>query len=334
MKSVAALTSRDSIRKLTKPELLAGSVVMKRCMNVQSTERVLIVTDAAKFGIEAAIFFETAKQFTNNVTLLSLEGMTGNAQEPPEAIRKSLANTDVGLLITTYSLSHTTARINACREGARIASMPGITKDIILRTLAIDYKTLADVSTRVARMLSKGFKATLTSQAGTNLDLIIENRRGIADTGILKNSGDFGNLPAGEAFIAPLEIKTNGTLVIDGALANIELDQMITLNIRKGSIKNIVGGKAAETLEQTIDSIGGQARVVCELGVGTNPTARLSPQILEAEKVYGTCHVAFGKNKSFGGIIDVPFHTDGVVKNPTLVVDGVAIVKDGKILNF
>lgn len=331
MKLITKFTAQDSIRQLNQKEILIGKIVMSGCMNVQPKEKVLIVTDTSKLKIEAAIFFETAKKFTDNVTLVLINGMTGNAQEPPDDIQNAMFDADVGLLITTYSLSHTKTRLEACRRGGRIVSMPGITEDIILRSLNIDYESLADISGCVARILSKGSRAKLTSPAGTNLDLFIEKRRGIADMGIFKNPGDFGNLPAGEAFVAPQENMTNGTVVFDGAIANIELDKPISVQIRKGIIQKIMGGKAAKIFEQAVNTAGKQARIVCELGIGTNPAALLSPQILEAEKVYGTCHIAFGKNNTFGGTVDVPFHTDGLIKNPTLIVDGVAVVNEGKI---
>jgi len=73
-------------------------------------------------------------------------------------------------------------------------------------------------------------------------------------------------------------------------------------------------------------------RAVAELGVGTNRLTRLSPNVLEAEKVYGTVHIALGNNTSYGGNINVPFHTDGVVKSPTLIIDGQTIVRNNKVL--
>lgn len=332
MDPITTFTTRDTIRPLNQKEILVGTVVMRSCMNVQPTEKVLVVTDSSKRNVEAAILFEAAKTVADEVTLLSFDGMTSNAQEPPEQIRAAMVGADVVFLVTSYSLSHTAARLDACRRGARIASMPGITKNMMMRALDIDYESLGKLSRRLARILSNGSRVTLTSPAGTRLQLTIAKRQGIADSGVFKKPGDFGNLPAGEAFIAPQESETNGVVVFDGAVANIELDKPISIQIRQGIIQTIMGGKAAKIFEQTIDAAGKQARIACEFGIGTNPAARLSPQILEAEKVYGTCHVAFGKNNTFGGVVDVLFHTDGLIKNPTLIVDGVTIVNQGRIL--
>jgi leucyl aminopeptidase (aminopeptidase T) len=68
---------------------------------------------------------------------------------------------------------------------------------------------------------------------------------------------------------------------------------------------------------------------VAELGVGTNDRAILTGQILEDEKILGTVHVAFGNNASMGGTVEVPFHVDGILLEPTLELDGTIILDRG-----
>jgi leucyl aminopeptidase (aminopeptidase T) len=73
-------------------------------------------------------------------------------------------------------------------------------------------------------------------------------------------------------------------------------------------------------------------RNVAEFGIGTNYKAKLTGVILEDEKVMGTIHIALGDNISMGGIVSVPSHLDGLVKNPTVEVDGNIIMKNGKFI--
>jgi leucyl aminopeptidase (aminopeptidase T) len=231
---------------------------------------------------------------------------------------------DVALLVTTYSLSHTKARKQACATGCRIASMPGITLDMIQRTLTADYSQIAIISKKLAKILTQGKTAQLTSPAGTNLSLTLNSRIGQADTGIYTKKGNWGNLPAGEACIGPLERKTQGLLVIDGT--------PIKIIVKDGLATTISGSKAAKNLIKILDQIGPKARNIAELGIGTNPLAKLSSNVLEAEKVYGTCHIALGSNISYGGQVDIPYHSDNIVLQPTLQIDGKMIIKDGKFL--
>lgn len=317
--------------KLTLQELAAGRNVMKQCLGVKPGESVLIVTDPTRSNL-VGIFQEAAKEITDQVKVVSFSGMTENAQEPPKKISQKMLAADVALLVTTYSLSHTQARKNACKNGCRIASMPGITLDMIKRTLLADYSQIAKLSDKLARILTNSQTAKLTSPAGTNLQLVLGNRLGESDNGLYTQAGSFGNLPAGEACIGPLEDQTQGLLVIDGAIADIALDQPIKIIIKDGLATTISGGKAAKKLVKTLNQIGPKARNIAELGIGTNPLAKLSPNVLEAEKVYGTCHVALGSNISYGGQVDVPFHSDGIVLKPTLQIDDKIIIQSGKII--
>jgi leucyl aminopeptidase (aminopeptidase T) len=71
---------------------------------------------------------------------------------------------------------------------------------------------------------------------------------------------------------------------------------------------------------------------VAEFGFGTNYKAQLCGEILEDEKVFGTIHIAFGNNVSMGGNITVASHLDGLIKNPDVYFDNVAVMKKGKLV--
>jgi leucyl aminopeptidase (aminopeptidase T) len=305
-----------------------ADIVFKTCLGILPDERVLIVSDPPNLEI-ATIFLQTAQSYTKHVTYMELAGMTENGQEPPEDIQNALLNTDIALLVTTYSLSHTKARVKATEKGTRIISMPGITKEILLRSVDVDYAKQTLLSESLAAKLTAGSTVTITSPAGTNLTLSIQGRVGEADSGLCDKPHDFINLPAGEAFVAPIEDQANGTLVFDGAIASIDLDKPIILTLHNGVITKVEGGEAANLFEKRMDAVGPKARIICELGIGTNTKAVITPEILEAEKVYGTTHIAFGRNTTFGGTNDVAFHTDGLIKKPTLTIDGTIIMNSG-----
>jgi len=323
-------TAGDGMRRLSGEEERIGTVVFEKSFQIRNDENVLIVCDSRKRE-EAAVFFESAKQYTSNLFCIVFDGMTENAQEPPEEIAEAMNSSNIAILTTTYSLSHTQARKAASAAGARIASMPNITLEMMKRILVANPGTMRRDSKKIAALLTGGDKVTITSAQGTNLSLSIHGRVGIPDTDALNHSGDFGNLPAGEAFIAPLEGTANGSLIVDGAMADIELDAPVEIIIRDGIAKTISGGEAARELLRRMNDAGDQASVLCELGIGTNPAASLSSNVLEAEKVYGTCHIAFGDNSTFGGTNFVPFHTDCVIADPTVTIDKRVVVKDKTI---
>lgn len=320
------------LRALSAEEQMIAENVYRECFDLKKAERVLVVTDANKYQDEAAIFYEGAKPFTDHVTLWEVEGMERNGEEPPATLTEAMKASDVVVLVSTYSFTHTIGRQAASDAGARIASLPGVTTDMMRRAFNVDYQKLAALSDRLATLITEGSTVRITAPGGTDITMSIAGRTGIPDTGDLTEKGACGNLPAGETFVAPVEKSAEGTIVFDGALADIDLDAPITVAISKGKAGTITGGAAAKEFEKQLMTLPLEASLICELGIGTNPNAILSPQVLEAEKVYGTCHIAFGRNTTFGGTIDVAYHVDGIITTPTITIDNKVIMKDGTFI--
>lgn len=318
------------LRQLDPKEKKAGRNVIKNCLQIKAEEKVLIVTDRGKIEIEAPIFFEAAKAFTPNLILMGIPPEGG--QEPPEAVANKMMTADVVLLITSFSLSHTLSFQNAKRTGARLASLSGITRETILRTLSEDPQEIAQTSKKIAAALTAGTKAHLESPNGTQMTFSLEGRDALADTGLITNPGDSGTLPGGAAFISPQQGASHGTLVFDYGFSPAFIDEKIRLAVKKGKVTRIEGGPAAIQLETILNTIGDQGHNLAELGVGTNPFCRLEHGVLEAEKVKGTVHVALGSSAHIGGEVDIPFHSDGIILDPTLQIDQKTILKNGKIV--
>ncbi len=295
---------------------------LKNCMDVKKGENVTIVVDAPLKKI-GKFFLEAAKEMETEVVLVEFLPRNNNGEEPPVSVADAMKNSDVLLIITSKSLSHTKARHEATKNGARTASMPLVTEEMLLRTLAIDYTKVKETCDKYAEILNNGSEVRITSPADTDLTFSIENREGQSDGGIFHERAIFGNLPAGEAFIAPVEGTANGKLVIDGSMAGVGLvDEPIIIKVEDGLAVNISGGESAKKLEKIVDKYGQKARNIAELGIGLNPAAKLTGFILEDEKILGSCHIALGDNSTFGGKVSVDSHLDGVILNPTLMVDG------------
>jgi leucyl aminopeptidase (aminopeptidase T) len=172
----------------------------------------------------------------------------------------------------------------------------------------------------------------ITSAAGTDVTIPIEGRTGLSDDGDLRAPAAFGNLPAGEGFIAPVENGTNGRIVFDGSIWPVGiLEEPLTVDIADGYATDLSGPRAQE-FRSWIEPHGREAFAVAELGIGTNDSAKLTGNVLEDEKILGTIHVAFGDNHSFGGNVRVPSHQDGIVMAPTVRIDGTTVLEDGRLL--
>lgn len=309
----------------------AAEVALRTCLRVNRSEDVLVVTDEPCRTVGLALW-DKACELGCEAVLVEIKPRGTHGEEPPATVAQAMKAAKVCLLVTSKSLSHTHARREACAAGSRIASLPGITPDIMDRTVAADYQEIAAFTLKVAAKLAGARRVALLTPSGTNLTLRVEGRPVHPDTGIYATPGAFGNLPAGEVYLAPLEGTATGVVVIDGSIAGIGLvDSPVRVEIHDGLAQDITGGAAARELRALLDAAGPEARNVGELGLGTNGQATLVGNILEDEKVLGTAHVAFGSNATFGGTVRVASHLDGILLKPTVVVDGNPLVEDGKL---
>jgi len=305
-------------------------IILKTCLAAKPGERVLIVTDTAKKDIGQALF-EKAIQLELEAMMLVMKPTGVPGREPPEAVAEAMKKCDVVLCPTQDSLTHTQARKAACDSGARIATMPGITEDMFSKgALTADYREIAVLSDRVTALLNQAETVRIEKE-GKSLTMSIKGRQGISSRGLYHQPGSSGNLPTGEAYIAPVEGTAEGEIIIDGSIANIGvLKAPLHVNIEKGLAVSFKGPDA-ERLEKILGQ-NQKARNIGELGIGTNPMARLTGNILEDEKVYGTVHIAFGSNATFGGLTQAGIHIDGIILRPSLYLDEKLVVENGKIL--
>lgn len=310
----------------------AARVAVRDCMGVKRGETVLVITDEPLREIGYLLWRE-AKRFTSEAILTEIIPRKSSGQEPPPAVASLMKQVQAILIPTSKSLSHTNARRQACKDGARVATLPGITAEIMERTLNANYKKIAEKSRKLADILTIGHEIRLTTPAGTDIVMSIDKVKGKADTGLVHQPGNFSNLPAGEACLAPVEGKSEGVVIVDGAIANSgKLRNPIRMIVRGGFVTKIFGEKEAQCIRNLIKPFGKKARNIAEIGIGTNDKARLCGNILEDEKVIGTVHIALGDNVSLGGTVSVPIHVDGILLKPTLIIDGRKILERGKFL--
>jgi len=304
-------------------------IAVNTCLRVKSGERVLIITDTQRLGVGMALF-RASEEAKAKVMMVVTQLMKRHGQEPPEVVGRLMKKADVVFAPTTYSLTHTQARLKATLAGTRIATMPMITEEMMRKgAMLADYREVEKLTLKVARRLNRGEEVRVTSERGTDLRFSIKGRRAHPDTGRFHEPGDFGNLPAGEAFVAPVEGTGEGTVVIDGPIPDIE-ERNVAIKFKRGVACKIRGSRK---LANMLKRAGKNSTNLAEFGIGTNPRARLIGNVLEDEKVLGTCHVALGDNSTFGGKVEADIHIDGIIKKPTVELDGKLLMKNGKLLS-
>jgi leucyl aminopeptidase (aminopeptidase T) len=292
-------------------------------MNISVGEKVLLITGQRLAHIQERLVAEILPCSPAQVWTYTLPDAERPFLEYPPLLHHVAAQADA--VIVFYSRlqpEETPGRLvfwRTCRGNrTRVGFGPQIEDSILQNELSADYQAIATITRRLKRHLEGRDQVSITTPLGTELTLSIAGRDVVEDTGLIHNPGQFGNLPAGECFVAPLEDSAEGVLVVDKSFPELVVEQPVRMIFEKGRVVAIEGGAEAEELLRRI---------------GTNPKARLTGRVITDEKVMGTIHVAIGDNASHGyGVNPAPIHIDGIVGQPTLVVGGETLIEKGRYL--
>lgn len=240
------------------------------------------------------------------------------------------------IAMSNNSTSHTRYRALANAGDARFASLPHFDPEMFHTSMTVDWSALHSRTARLVEAVNKADWIKITTPNGTDMMICKDGRQAEGDDGILATPGMFGNLPAGEAYFAPLEGQSYGTMVIEWGPTR-KLDQPLHLTVENGVVTNMVGDDPHRLKLESKFTENNNCRNIAELGIGTNDKASRPDNVLEAEKIMGTIHIALGDNTGFGGKTSAPFHEDYVFYRPTLTAisaDGneAIIIDDGKLL--
>jgi aminopeptidase len=290
-------------------------------------DRVLLARQVV--DIAAAQFPGCAVQF------LPFPATGEHGTDPDLEVAAAMRQADVVVALTTYSLSHTNARADATQAGVRVASMPGFEVRMLAPggPMAADYQQIAADCRTLAALVTAAEQVVVRTPYGTDLRFSIAGRPGQIDDGNYSGSGPqpWGNLPAGEVYTVPLEGTAEGQIVVPAGWYP-GLNQDMRLRFEAGLVVELAGGgREGDHFRRLLnlgsgDSPSRARRNLAELGIGTNPNARRPDNVLEAEKIKGTVHLAIGDNLHMGGLVEADLHDDFVQPQPDLVLDGRTVI--------
>ncbi len=242
---------------------------------------------------------------------------------------------DIIVAMSNNSTSHTNFRKLACHAGVRFASLPHFDPAMFSTSMAVDWHALAERTARLVAAVNKAEWVNVECPNGTAMHICKKGRQAEGDDGLLTAKGAFGNLPAGEAYLAPLEGESHGVMVVEWG-PTAKLSSPLTLTVADGKVVKIDGDDPLRQRLEAKFAENPNCRNLAELGIGTNDKASRPDNVLEAEKILGTIHLALGDNTGFGGVVAAPFHEDYVFYQPTVTLvmaDGTQeIILDGGCL--
>src|SRR4051794_10431211 len=296
--------------------------VIGRCLGVRAGEQVTVVADRGTAAVGEALRAGAVAAGAETV-LTVMEPRDVDGEEPPAAVAAALQAADVFIAPTSKSVSHTRARKAASDRGARGATLPGVTADMLARLMAVDLDTLQRRSRALAELLTAADEAHFTCPRGSDLRLDLTGRQGLPDDGDPTASGAFGNLPCGEGFISPLG--GEGRFYAASLAPTADSEGMFTVQ----------DGRVTDADERVLAALRGAGELgtnLAELGIGTNEAATMTGNVLEDEKILGSVHVAFGASAGIGGTASGPPHPDFVGLGPPLDFGATRVIEAGRFV--
>ncbi|MEA2620579.1 MAG: hypothetical protein QOC97_1352 [Chloroflexota bacterium] len=309
--------------------------VVRDYLGVAPGERFAIVVDDRTDVEIPNELARVARELGADPIVLTIAPRARSGTEPPAPAAAAMAAADVVLCAASTSLYHTAAKAAAQRAGARgVFNAPSRADAWRNGAMTADFAAIRVRAERLAELWRRTRELHVTSPAGTDLRATVEGREPMAWlTGICRNPGEVSALPGGEVSLPPLEGTSEGIVVWERVASDLgALDGPVRITVSAGRAVRIEGGASADRLRAIVESVR-DADNIGEIGIGLNPAARIADEITEAKKAFGTVHVALGDSANeYGGLVECDVHLDGLVMEPTVEFDGVAVIVGGRHL--
>jgi leucyl aminopeptidase (aminopeptidase T) len=250
--------------------------------------------------------------------------------DPPAPVGGAIERADVWIEYAVAYILYSKPFQQALANGARYICLTGMDVDMMVRTIGkVDYLEMIELGELLRTSLEQAKHVEVTSPAGTKL--VAEHKDTVVrQSGRLADEKGKAIMLGGQIAWGPVFESINGVLVFDGALwPPMELGLLrnpVTLIIEKGLVKRVEGGTEARIFEQWLASYDHPAMYhLAHYSLGFNPgVLRPTGRIVEDERVFGCMEFGVGQTRA-----GAPSHTDGIVLNPTIILDGKAMEVDG-----
>jgi leucyl aminopeptidase (aminopeptidase T) len=308
--------------------------------NAREGDRILIVIDSGVEPEVAEIIASAAERFGADHDVLTSAPAPAPNAEPVAEVAAAILEHDLSLLATSVPIAHTDAVRRGVAAGGRFLIMDGVSPDMLeAGAAAADYERVHEVGLAVEARWNEAEHVRVTSEFGTEFEADIRGRESWRWDGTVFEADWFGltgcAFPDGEVGIAPLEGSANGKVVWDASVHSLGLlEEPVSLTVEDGWITSIDGGAQAEDLATRIAALDDRNSYYCpaEIAIGINEAARITGSLREDKKALGTVHIASGTNLDLGGTIEAKSHIDGLIRTPTLWMDGELVVESGVIV--
>lgn len=311
-------------------EMMRGAFKAMECGAVKPGEKVVILTDTNKLRIAEALAAATvAVGAVPTVVMSPPSGVHGG--QPPAPAVAACAKSDVFFLPTSFSTSHTDARIQAIKNGARGCTMCDVTEDSLCTGgILADYEACDRVGRQLGAIMAKSREIRVRTARGTDIRGQITSRPVQYETGLFRDSGDFAALPNSEVNISPIEGTSEGVAVVDVRIMSVGItrEEPVTIIVRDGLVRDIRGGGMADRFRDLLTMLNDETAFnLAEFGIGLNRASRRYATNLEDLGTFGNVHMGIGNNSAIGGKVKAPCHIDAIFRDAQVELDGKVVIE-------
>jgi len=233
-------------------------------------------------------------------------------------------------------------KLDLTGKGKKVIQIHCVNDEMVLRLTPVDLDLMERRVSKLLKILPKTEKAHLTSPEGTDITFSLKNCvLPVAFDGIC-HPGELDAMPAGNIDALPLPGTGSGVIVLDGSIRGWGLvTTPIRITVKDGSFDKIEGGPEAAWLDKSIKkalAAGDEnANHWAEFLLGMHPNALIAGYeqqtetalLFEDERRLGAVNIGWGADGHLGGKFRGKYHGDGMIKNVTVTLDGITIIKEG-----
>ncbi len=303
----------------------AAERAAKGALRVKPGERTVILTDTDRLDVAEA-FAHWSHHVRSDTTLLyypdsmrPIRGFTGQ-------LRTLVTDADMTILLVGKHDEEndfaTKVRAAGVDRG-RLADLAALDVDQVERLVNVNYAEMQETGRKIIEHISGAREVRVTAPGGTDVTCSVRGRRWVNDNGDISQRGHAGTLPTGECYTAPVEQGFSGPIHFQ-ALDAERVDGSVTFD--NGRVSDSDGAAIGAVIKALGRDPG--AKIIGEIGLGTNPNAVVSDHPEEGEKAYGVVHFAIGNSGGLGTSKSKHRHVVFVEK-ATVIADGVTILRDG-----
>jgi leucyl aminopeptidase (aminopeptidase T) len=315
-------------------------------LNAQAGDKILIITDTRTSPDVWGAMAAAANELGMEPTITIMTPRAAHGYDPTSPVMHAAMDPDLKLVVylTSTALAHCTLTTRLNGLGRKFILMEEVVPEMLLQGGPgyTDSAAMMALGDQITSIWQQGKTVRVLSDLGTDLTASIEGRPALTEAGKIRIPPDkIGKMPSGCAFpcgesnTCPLEGSGEGTIVFDLTAHSVgALKEPIRLTVKKGMVTNIEGGAEAARWREILEKHGDPNSYNCpaEISIGLNPNVRPTGSMRTDKKMYASCHIGVGDTITLGGTCHAKLRLEGVIKQPTIIVDGRTLTKGGRIL--